>query len=220
MSKTEEPFLLTDCKNFKSMLNCSSKSIVEKIIQLCCHYNILMIDFKPSSNSNYKNKIWIATRGLNSIITIFQVLLIHTKNLEFSYYHANKSLYLYVEFISQLSFDDNTILKLSSRDAVLYLYKKTIFSLQKTSGELLFRDRKKIQTSNYAISLIKNITLDSIQHINDVCGKENIEQLFKILLMNIDNKKMYNKSSILYFNNRNKSTSFVELMDTLMVILS
>jgi hypothetical protein len=179
-----------------------------------------MIDFKPSSNSNYKNKFWIATRGLNSIITIFQMLLIHTKNLDLSYYHANKSLYLYVEFISQLSFDDNTLLKLSSRDAVLYLYKKTIFSLLKISGELLVRDRKKIQTSNYAISLIKKITLDSIQHINDVYGKENVEKLFKILLVNIENNKMYNKSSILYFNKRNKSTSFVDLMDTVMVILS
>jgi hypothetical protein len=44
-------------------------------------------------------------------------------------YHAQKAYYFYVEYIEQISDDNITFLQLSSRDAILFAYKKTIFDL-------------------------------------------------------------------------------------------
>jgi len=68
-------------------------------------------------------------RGLETITHVFKNILLNTKNLEMSYYHGQKAFYYYVEFIGQISEEQNQFLQLSSRDATMYVYKKTIFEI-------------------------------------------------------------------------------------------
>jgi hypothetical protein len=87
---------------------------------------------------NIKNKqyyVFIFERGIETLIHIFSMIFYYTKNLELTFYHSQKAYYFYVEFIEQISDDNITFLQLSSRDALMFVYKKTIFELN--------NDRKK-----------------------------------------------------------------------------
>ena len=72
---------------------------------------------------------FIIQRGLITITNVFNIILFYSKNLDMAYYHSQKAYYFYVEFIGQISEEHNTFLQLSSRDAILFIYKKTIFDI-------------------------------------------------------------------------------------------
>jgi hypothetical protein len=57
------------------------------------------------------------------------MLFFYTKNLDLTFYHTQKAYYFYIEFIEQISDDNITFLQLSSRDAVMFVYKKTIYDI-------------------------------------------------------------------------------------------
>ena len=85
-----------------------------------------------SEKINIKNKqyyIYIFERGIETLIHIFSMIFYYTKNLELTFYHSQKAYYFYIEFIEQISDDNITFLQLSSRDALMFVYKKTIFEI-------------------------------------------------------------------------------------------
>ena len=51
------------------------------------------------------------------------------KNLDLSIHHCDKSTLYYVEFIEQIGNDTNSYLRLNSKDASLFIYKKTLFDI-------------------------------------------------------------------------------------------
>ena len=53
----------------------------------------------------------------------------YTKNLDLTVYHCKKAYLFYVEFIGQIGDDNNSYLQLNSKDATLFVYKKTIFEI-------------------------------------------------------------------------------------------
>ena len=57
------------------------------------------------------------------------MLLIYTKNLDIVYYNCQKSYIYYIEFIGQIGEDNHSFLQLNSKDAALFVYKKTIFEI-------------------------------------------------------------------------------------------
>jgi hypothetical protein len=85
-----------------------------------------------SENIYIKNLLYfkfILIRGLETISTIFRLILFFTKNISLAIYHSQKAFYVYIEFIEQISDVQNSFLQLTSRDAVLFVYKKTIFEI-------------------------------------------------------------------------------------------
>jgi hypothetical protein len=60
---------------------------------------------------------------------VFEGMLFHTKNADLAVYHSQKAFYFYVEFIEQIMDTQNSFLKLSSRDAALFVYKRTLFEV-------------------------------------------------------------------------------------------
>ena len=77
---------------------------------------------------NYMNFIYY--QGLKALKHIFIILLHHTRNYSFTYYHCEKGIYYFTEFISQIE-NENSFLKLSSIDAIIFVYKKTIYNVNK-----------------------------------------------------------------------------------------
>jgi hypothetical protein len=53
----------------------------------------------------------------------------YTCNLQLTYHHCQKSYSYYIEFIGQIGDDAVTYLQLNSKDAALFVYKKTIFDI-------------------------------------------------------------------------------------------
>ena len=73
--------------------------------------------------------IFVIERGLETISHIFLFLFMYTKNFDLTMHHCKKSFFYYIEFIGQIGDDNHTYLQLSSKDAALFVLKKTIFEI-------------------------------------------------------------------------------------------
>jgi len=135
---SENNYSLKNTDLFNKNLNIETN----KIIQLYSELVIQYFKFITENNNNIKAKnlylfAFIITRGLETVTNVYCFLLYHTKNVDVAYFHSQKSFYFYVEFIGQISDDENIFLQLSSRDASLYVYKKTIFEINLEIKETL-----------------------------------------------------------------------------------
>jgi len=96
-------------------------------------YIVLMKEFityfdKYVEYNNFK-KYHVIFKGIQSITHIFLMLLLYTKNLSLTLYHCKKSFLYYVEFINQIGDEGNSYLQLNTKDAILFIYKKSIFEI-------------------------------------------------------------------------------------------
>jgi hypothetical protein len=120
-------YTLLNISNFNKIMTSSIKNVLEKYVLLIIEYNNFI-----SEKINIKNKKYyefIYNRGLDTISHVFSMILFYTKNLDITYYHSQKSFYFYVEFIEQIIDIQHSFLQLSSRDASIFVYKKTIYEI-------------------------------------------------------------------------------------------
>lgn len=138
-SETISPYSLAQSDNYKSITTAPINEILDKYVLLVIDYMLLIAEKIYIKKSQYYKYIFI--RGLDTITSVFKFILFYTKNVDLAYFHSQKAFYFYVEFIEQISNDQNTFLQLSSREACLFVYKKTIYEL--------IHDYKKTNLSNY-----------------------------------------------------------------------
>jgi hypothetical protein len=98
-----------------------------KYVNVINQYLLFGIETIKNKNSEYLKYILI--KGLFTISHVFKMLLLFTRNLDLTYYHCQKSYSYYIEFIGQIGDDAVTYLQLNSKDAALFVYKKTIFDI-------------------------------------------------------------------------------------------
>jgi|UniRef100_A0A6C0HCC4 hypothetical protein len=120
-------YSLHNVENYKSSLNYSISEILNKHNLLIVEY-LKFITEKVSLKNVACNK-FIIIRGLETVSHVFNNILYYTKNIDLAFYHGQKAFYFYVEFIEQISDDQHTFLQLNSRDAAMFVYKKTIFDI-------------------------------------------------------------------------------------------
>lgn len=202
-------FSLNNFDNYKSLVNSSTKNIIEKYSSLIFDYLKFIIEtiqIKNKSQSKY-----ILIRGIETITHVFQVILFYTRNLDVTYFNSQKAFYFYVEFISQISEIEHSFLQLSSKDAVMYVYKKTIFEInnenKKNISSLSENDKKKfdilkIYNDIYKQILILFINNDDEDMLNSFI--QNSEKTCKIL-----EKLLINNDSI-EINIIQKLQSFID----------
>ena len=107
-----------------------------------------------STNSDY-NK-FVFTRGLDTITHIFvYTLQTSGNNVETAYTAAEKGIYYYIEFMNQMKEHKQMNLSLTTREAVLYVYKKTIYSKQPQSSE----EDENIPTTSAVSDLYKQLNV-------------------------------------------------------------
>jgi len=175
-------YSLYDTNNYKNELTNTIGDIVNK-------YNVLLIEYLKFIHENsqciYSTKYnkFIIERGLETITHVFILILYYSNNVDMAYYHGQKSFYFYVEFIEQISKEQHTFLNLSSRDASMFVYKKTIFEISndvrkhgKAEG-----NQEKLDLLTINIQIFKNVVYFSLQHtssvdelvkyIEDICNK-------------------------------------------------
>jgi len=122
----EENNLLSE-NNYNSTLDDDVDNILNEYFNIVKEYL-----FHAGENiiiSNYTYYIFIIKRGLDCLKHIFNMLLLYTNNLELTVYHCKKSYLYYIEFISQIGNENHSYLQLNSKDAALFIYKKTIFDI-------------------------------------------------------------------------------------------
>jgi hypothetical protein len=159
MNSLSYHYSLQNAENYNALLENSLTEIVERYILLICEYLRFIVENIKMKNKGYFKFILI--RGLETITHVFKNTLYYTKNLEMAYYHGQKSFYYYVEFIGQISEEQHQYLQLSSRDATMYVYKKTLFEItnecKKHSTYVDKELEKKLDGTTLHIQIYKNI---------------------------------------------------------------
>jgi hypothetical protein len=186
-------------ENIKKNLDSSINEILIKYFDLVEEY--IEIFKKNIKNINLSVKKFIFNKGLNCIIVIYNLLLIHTNNLNFVYYTTKKGIYYYIEFIEQSLLKNNLNLNLSSHDAILFVYKKTINNIKPNIKVNKIYNKIKILLDFYNYFLIENIddteiiskeTLNNIKEIFiEICKLKSIKKINTIINNSINKKKIY-----------------------------
>lgn len=191
---------LCNISNYKSIIENTVTEILTKFVSIIMEYMRFISEKIVTKNSNYYN--FIFERGLETIIHIFSLIFYYTKNIDITCYYTQKAYYCYIEFIEQISDENAKFLQLSSRDAILFVYKKTIFELNNEYIKNTFsvnEDEKLILSSvTMYTELYKTIILcivnkingahTKLEYINICCNK--METISALLNKN-KIKKMY-----------------------------
>jgi len=142
------------CKEFTTF---ETKPYLDKYISLINQYLLHINENIFVHDKSYQ--IFIIKRGIDTISHIFTTLLMYTKNLELTYHHVEKSFCYYVEFISQISDENHSFLKLNSKDASLFIYKKTVFDINQEY-------RKNFETTIHEDEFLQNLQTN-IKYYNE-----------------------------------------------------
>ena len=182
-------YSLNNLENYKKTINEPIHNIVEKYYLLVNEYFNFITDNVGFKNVAYTK--FIVERGVETITHVFSLLLYYTRNLDLAYFHGQKAFYFYAEFIGQISEDKHSFLQLSSRDAAMFVYKKTIFELnseiRKTIEPLSAASVEKLNMLNLNIMILKNLysyILENdhkmIKHIDFITNEISKSKLNKI----------------------------------------
>ena len=154
-------YSLINLENYLPTINENANEIVNKYYLLISEYLNFIVENIKCKNLNIVYTKFIIKRGIETITNVFNILLYYSRNLNIAYYHSQKAFYFYVEFIGQISEDKHTFLQLSSRDASVFVYKKTIFEMnndiRKNISELQKNDIVKLDILNAYILIIQKL---------------------------------------------------------------
>ena len=116
---------LQTIENYNKIITDNEDEIYSRYTNIIIQYLLLGVEKIKNHNAEYVKYILI--KGLFTISHVFKMLLMYTCNLQLTYHHCQKSYSYYIEFIGQIGDDAVTYLQLNSKDAALFVYKKTIF---------------------------------------------------------------------------------------------
>lgn len=156
---------LNNSENYYHEIHENIEFIINKYNEIVKEYLELIFANVRTKNIYLK---FIIVRGLNTLNSVFNFILYFTKNVEITYFYSQKSIYFYVEFISQIINDENILLQLNTKDAVMYVYKKTIFEINKTYV-------KPTNTSSHKLSIIKEYMTASENILYKILNNDFIE---------------------------------------------
>ena len=111
----------------KRLYSKNIKQILQEYKSLISEFIIHISDSVKLHDKSYYE--FIIKRGLDTLLHCFKMLLLYTKNIGQVSYYCKKALCYYVEFIGQIAQDSNSYLQLNTKDATLFVYKKTIFEI-------------------------------------------------------------------------------------------
>lgn len=158
-----------DISNYKKNFDVSQyKSYTKLFIELINEFIVHLCD--KILFQNQSKYLFVIQRGVETINHIFKTIILYTKNIELTIYHCKRAYIYYVEFIGQIGDDKNTYLQLNSKDATLFVYKKTIFELNNDYRKtFVLSDRDK-----QILEIINNINQTYIQIFLHILSSDKI----------------------------------------------
>lgn len=168
--------------NYKKTLK-NTDNIIFEYVKILHEYAMhIMSHMKIKDEKHY---IFILKRGYDLLKNIFLVLIYYTNNIELVAFHLRKSYLYYTEFIGQIGEDSNSYLQLNSKDACLFVYKKTIYDINeeiKKSFQIQDNKKKNVELFKKKVILIDEIEKTFIElKIKDVgIPEEKIDWLNKL----------------------------------------
>jgi len=205
MSINKNSYSITNNDNYQQNINYNVENILEKYLIILTEY------FKhlEESNFNIYNRYYkyIIINGVNCINNIFKILLLYTNNIELVLYHTQKSFIYYIEFITQIGDENNNFLQLNSKDATLFVYKKTIFEINNDIRKdfSIKKDNRVILDNINNYILFGKKIIDDFININDENIYKNLQnkilpilkKLIEVLFVNNNDIDLHYKIDII-----------------------
>ena len=169
----EDVFSLVDSNIYSNKISLPQSVIEEHFKKLIIEYfQFILKDDKKFVISHMDVFKYTIIRGLETMTHVFKIILLYTNNLSAAVFHSQRSICLYVEFMLQIIENSQTFLRLRSRDAVMYVYKETIFRLKKeTIHNNIHQNIDTIENEKYKmrenINKILYSVVDYLQKKND-----------------------------------------------------
>ena len=215
-------YYVQNTDNYNKNFEDTSTTIFTKYIIIINEYLKQCLDNIFIQNPIYS--VYIIKRGINTLNNVFKILLMYTKNLDMTYYNCQKSYIYYIEFIGQIGDDSHTFLQLNSKDATLFVYKKTIFDINNDSRKDFIIDKsagKVIEEVDLFIKIYdvllnrlldNNTLIDVIKYINT--DLQNImNKLIKIYMDSNNLDILHKLDAILVFSTHFKKDNFLDYLD-------
>lgn len=168
---------LFNVENYNKNVIVDENIVIERYISIINEYLLHACDNIVIPNYDYY--LFVLKRGISSIKHIFSTLFLYTKNIELTTHHCRKAYMYYVEFIGQIGDINHSYLQLNSKDAMLFIYKKTIFELN--------NEYRKTFSLTDEETIFFEFVSNSIQMYND------------ILLFILDNDNLQNRETRLSY---------------------
>jgi hypothetical protein len=189
---TDKKKSLNDIKNYKKKLDATHEIILKNYNEIINEYLLHFLDTIFFKNMDYFN--FILLRGLKTLTHIFNILLLYTKNINLTVYHCKKAYLFYVEFIGQIGNDNHSYLQLNSKDATLFVYKKTIFEINNEYRETFeisdMEERDIFDYINKYTEIYNEILMSALDNEN-MC--DNKSKLSYLMYIQKNIKKIVNK---------------------------
>ena len=155
MNKTHD---ISNRESFKSIFNLEIyETVLQNYISMISEFLLGLV--KKIHIHDTKYYIFVIQRGLETLKHCFKIMYLYTKNADLSISYCKKALCYYIEFMGQIGEDSNSFLQLNSKDAALFVYKKTIFEID--------NDFRK----DYMVSTIENDFLSALSTNIDIFGE-------------------------------------------------
>jgi hypothetical protein len=140
-------------------------AIINKIYLIVYEYFDLISESEIMQKSNIKDNI--VEIGLNTILHIFKINLLVYKSIDIAYLYSQKAYYCYLEYIEQIHNKCMTE-ELNTKDAVLFLYSKTLLKNEYT-------DYVELDPRLFAFpKLLDNVLHESLNIIHFVLNFDNV----------------------------------------------
>jgi len=197
---------LLDVKNYNNELNLDTfHRCVNIYINIGNHCVKYLLGNLKTTNKKYLN--FIIKRGLTTLEHVHNLLFIYTKNDYLINHHLEKAYLYYVEFVSQIGEDTNQFIKLNSKDATLFVYKKTIYDINteyKKNMRLTTEDMKFANMMKYFTEIYNDVIFNMITLMNNNMTT-NVDKLNKYMEYNKKFEKIILNIYEIFLNNDYKN---------------
>lgn len=121
--------LVMDTTNYLNKEEYYKKTLIGDKNTILYNYHCLIVKCLKYATTNItklkkKQLDFVLLRCYDTITHVFLNILLYTKNDVIVFLYCQKACYFYVEFVNQITDEQNNFLQLGSRDACIYVYKK------------------------------------------------------------------------------------------------
>lgn len=213
--------ILQNANNYNNTITDNIFDIYNKFTSIINEFILHMLD------NNKSKKVDIELyEGIKALTHVFKFLMLYTKNLELTLYHCQRAFYFYIEFMDQMNDESHSFLQLTVKDAILFVYKKTIYdinddyrtnyNIESTKDEDILDVILSIYIEMLLLHICKSREMDNklkylsdeneklIKNINKIYHKNKKDQ-------NVLHEKMNNIQN--YINNEVQSSNHIDLFD-------
>jgi hypothetical protein len=200
-------------------------SITSSINEIISIISLLIYDYVNNIKNKNIHSEYIFDSGLNTLIHVFKIVFINTKNLKVAYYYSQQSYYIFLDFINQLNNVSISFLNLRVKDAVLFSLRKTIFDIVLSPKQITENDNKIVLNIDKIITIMTNVfykysklLTQNNNNIKEFIGLN--EQLKNLLCLKKKDDKIY--ETIICFQEyiKSKELTYSEYYNLLNIMIN